>query len=161
MTKLLCKFSLICISLLFPLLICSGCDVSETIDEPVVATETTPEEQSKALQAATSFLQKLDENNFDTWDDVSTIIKSGTSRSEWTSLTKTIRTTSGKFIKRDLSGWTCTENLPGAAKGRYFVFDHKSTFEKMELIERVVASLENNKWTIAGYHTTKEIPQSI
>lgn len=132
-----------------------------TSDETVKTVETTPEEQSKALQAANSFLSKLDKDNFDTWDDLSVIIKSGTSKKEWTSLTKTIRNTSGKYIKRDLSGWTCAENLPGAAKGRYFVFDHKSTFEQVELIERVVAALENNKWMIAGYHTTKEIPQNI
>jgi len=65
--------------------------------------------------------------------------------------------TSGKYIKRDLSGWTCIENLPGAAKGRYFVFDNNSTFEQAELTERVVAALENDKWMIAGYHMTKKI----
>jgi hypothetical protein len=140
------------------LLIISGCDVSVKQKEDIKTIESTREEQSNALQATNAFLKKLDEGNYDIWKDLSASAQKTSSETEWTLLTKTMRKAVGKNIKRESYRFACTDNLPGAPKGRYFIFDINSTYELTNVTERVITALENDKWKIAGYHMSKYIP---
>ena len=53
-----------------------GCNVRVNETPQIVPAESTPEEKAVALQAAKDFLLELDQGNFNSWANVSEVLKS-------------------------------------------------------------------------------------
>ena len=53
----------------------TGCNVSVSKDEEVEFVETSQEEQSETSEAVKVFLNKIDQNNYETWDELSSVLK--------------------------------------------------------------------------------------
>jgi hypothetical protein len=136
----------------------TGCRVSVKKSDTINAVASTSEEQTKAVESMRTFLSEVDKENGETWEHLSQKLKASTSQTAWSAIIAAMKMARGKKISRGNAQGACTEELPDAPKGRYFIFDIDSKFERAALTERVVLSWENGQWKVAGYFLTKSIP---
>lgn len=134
----------------------AGCPISVKKTESVKAVVSTPEEQTQATASLRAFLSEVDKENGETWDYLSPTLKATVSQMSWSAAIGSMKLACGKKLSRGQAQFACTEELPGAPKGRYFIFDIDSKFERAALTERVVLSLEKDQWKVAGYFRTKK-----
>ena len=135
----------------------AGCPVSVKKTETVKAVASTPEEQAQALATLRAFLKEVDKEKGETWDYLSPTLKASISQMTWSAAIGSMKLACGKTLSRGQAQFACTDELSGAPKGRYFIFDIDSKFERAALTERVVLSLEKDQWKVAGYFRTKKI----
>lgn len=136
----------------------AGCPVSVKKTETVKTVAFTPEEQTQAVASLRAFLAEVDKEEGKTWDYLSPTLKASVSQMTWSAAIGSMKLACGRNLSRGQAQFACTDELSGAPKGRYFIFDIDSKFERTSLTERVVLSLERGQWTVAGYFRTKTIP---
>jgi len=129
----------------------AGCRFSKGDANNVETVKFTPEEQTSAIASVRSFLSELDKEGGATWEQLSDGTRASTPELSWALAVKAFDAACGPIISRGNAHIACTEKLPDAPPGRYFIFDIESKFEKINLIERVVLVREHERWAIAGY----------
>jgi hypothetical protein len=135
----------------------SACRVSAKKAEPIKTIAVSDEEQAQAVQRMRTFLAEVDKDHGETWEQLSQVLKASTTQATWATVLSGMRTACGKNLSRGAMQGGCTEELPESPKGRYFLFDIPSKFERVNCTERVVLVLENSQWKVAGYFRSKSI----
>ena len=133
-----------------------GCNFDVSIgDSNAVLTDPGPEkERLESLDFAERFLVLLDEGG-ETYIHASPFLQSTTPELVWSTTLSGLRSWVGEFESRTASVYGYTEELPDAPRGHYFVIEYNSRFTNGNAAEKVVVSVEDERYTVAGYHLTR------
>lgn len=145
-------------SMLFPLLLLSGCDFSFNNDTPkVIASDPSTEQQQRdVFNATVEFLRLLDSGHANlTWAAGSPLLKATTSELVWTNGIKAMRLGLGTFVERTSANIGFTTQMPDAPTGNYAVVECVTTFSRGPATEKVVFREDDSQWRVVGYFVNK------
>jgi hypothetical protein len=95
----------------------------------------------------------LDDQHWDqSWAEGGDLMKSHTTKTQWTSSVQSARQALGVPSSRVVQTVTKAKTLPGAPAGEYEVFQFLTNFaQKQGAIETVTVSYEGASWKVEGY----------
>jgi hypothetical protein len=134
-----------------------GCKVKVGKPETVASIPYTKDEQAAAVKSLQGFLSDLDNDRGESWEDLAEILKASVTKFTWKATLAGFKVAFGKNLSRGHAQFACTDKIPGAPAGRYFIFDIESKFERAGVAERVVLAREGDGWKVAGYFRKKSI----
>jgi len=134
-----------------------GCKVKVGKPETIESVPYTKAEQAAAVKSVQSFLSDMDSDRDGSWDDLSQILKASVAKFTWKATLTGFKVGFGKNLSRGKVQFACTDKIPDAPAGRYFIFDMESKFERANVTERVVLAREGDGWKVAGYFRKKSI----
>ena len=114
-----------------------------------------PDKKTAAITAATSWLNKIDNNQYAaSWTDAAPIFKNAITQQQWVQSLNNIRTPLGKLISRKLMNATYKTALPGAPDGEYVVIQFNTSFtNKKSAVETITPMMNTDKtWRVSGYY---------
>jgi hypothetical protein len=114
-----------------------------------------PEVERAALEAATSWLNLVDQEKYgESWEEAASYFKGAVSKEQWQQSMQSVRKPLGKKLSRNLKSQQYRTSLPGAPDGEYVVIQFQTSFEhKKSAIETVTPMKERNgKWRVSGYY---------
>jgi hypothetical protein len=129
-------------------------------DSKAVISDPGPEEErGEAFQFAQQFLGRLDIGE-EVDSVVAPFVKDALPGPLLATTFSGLRSWTGPLESREAIGLGCTEKLPDAPAGRYFVIVFQSTFANGTIEEKVVVSFDETGYQIAGYFQTKRMSLS-
>lgn len=134
-----------------------GCKVKVGKPQTVESVPFTKAEQAAAVKSLQSFLSDMDNNRDESWEDLSQILKASFAKFTWKATLAGFKVAFGRNLSRGQAQFACTDRIPDAPAGRYFIFDIESKFERASVTERVVLAREGDGWKVAGYFRKKSI----
>ena len=121
---------------------------------PAFAAQADDGELESAQASALMWLSSTDDSQFESsWHAASTFFQAAITESDWVHFLKAARLSFGALKTREIAAATFSRTLPGAADGRYVVFEFDTAFEKNESATETVSMIRdsNDEWRVAGY----------
>lgn len=115
-------------------------------------------EGEQAERVAKQWLEVIDEGDYrQSWEMAAPLFKDSVSSQNWDKALTLHRSPLGKIQSRELRNRTHFEQLPGAPKGDYWVYDFVSSFENApEVHERITPmKVDDGSWKVSGYFISK------
>ena len=100
------------------------------------------------------WLELVDKQSYDkSWDEAANLFKAQVKKKQWGSKISAVRTKVGQLISRSKKYSKFMTELPGAPKGKYVVFQYKSSFKKFETATETITPMKDSdgKWRVSGY----------
>jgi len=109
-----------------------------------------------AQKAVEAWLAGVDQGKYgESWDAAASLFQKGGPRETWVTTLKQGRQPLGPAKSRALQSAEYATSIPGAPNGEYVALRFDTVFEKQgPSVEKLVATLENGKWRVLGYHVT-------
>lgn len=85
------------------------------------------------------------------WDHAADSFKAQVTKQQWTDAVKEVRDKTGKCKSRSLKSATYTQDVPGAPKGEYVIFEYGAIYDSGAFTETAVAVQEKAAWKVGGY----------
>ena len=107
-----------------------------------------------AEQSAKAWLELVDKRNYDkSWDEAANLFKAQVKKVQWAPKINAVRTKVGPFKSRTKKYSKFMTELPGAPKGKYVVFQYKSSFKNLETATETITPMKDSdgKWRVSGY----------
>jgi hypothetical protein len=118
---------------------------------PVLAED---QEQTAAIQAASTWLQLIDAGNYaEAWKQAAPVLQQNIPQDKWQEMVKTVELKVGKIISRKVLETTFSSTLPDAPKGNYAIILYATSFQNMPQggNEKITLMKTENTWKVAGY----------
>ncbi len=110
--------------------------------------------ETKAIQAALSWLTLIDAGNYsESWNQAAAIFRGSVTEADWEKSMNTFRNPLGSLISRKPLSAIKYSQMPGAPDGQYVVMQFQTSFaNKASAIETVTFSFEKDgQWRCSGY----------
>jgi hypothetical protein len=107
-----------------------------------------------AQKAVEAWLAGVDQGKYgESWDTAASLFQKGGARETWVSTLEKGRQPLGPVKSRTLQSAEYATSVPGAPTGEYVALRFATTFDQQgPSVEKLVATLENGKWRVLGYH---------
>lgn len=97
-------------------------------------------------------LKSIDEKNYNAaWDASNAVLRQSVSKESWLATVSGMRDMFGAYKSRIEIGRGLADKARNGPQGIYYGVAFKSKFSKMNAEEKIVLSLENGTWKLAGY----------